>query len=118
MLLIHLFLRNVAIPFKLSCEAPNPKKTLVQSNTNIQRQKPCSFLSPRNPRQAVINTAEKHIPKGRRRISKPTRDHRSGSKQLAYKVEEGMFQNLERKQAMQKISSQVPKTDKQTAKYP
>lgn len=29
-----------------------------------------------------------------------------------------MFQNLERKQAMQKISSQVPKTDKQTAKYP
>lgn len=27
MLLIHLFLRNVAMPFKLSCEAPNPKKT-------------------------------------------------------------------------------------------
>jgi hypothetical protein len=64
------------------------------------------------------NTFQKQRKKGRRRRSKPTRDHRSGSKQLAYKVEEGMFQNLERKQAMQKISSQVPKTDKQTAKYP
>jgi hypothetical protein len=64
------------------------------------------------------NKFQKQRKKGRRRRrSKPTRDHRSGSKQLAYKVEEGMFQNLERKQAMQKISSQVPKTDKQTAKY-
>jgi hypothetical protein len=46
-----------------------------------------------------FNTAEKQIPKTkkkgrRRRRSKPTRDHRSGSKQLAYKVEEGLFQNL------------------------
>jgi hypothetical protein len=65
------------------------------------------------------NTFQKQRKKGRRRRrSKPTRHDRSGSKQLAYKVEEGMFQNLERKQAMQKISSQVPKTDKQTAKYP
>jgi hypothetical protein len=66
------------------------------------------------------NTFQKQRKKGRRRRrrSKSTRDHRSGSKQLAYKVDEGMFQNLERKQPMQKISSQVPKTDKQTAKYP